>query len=379
MKQDKADILIIKLLENRISKEESEALTKWLESEGHLDYFNRYVEIHSLLNQQSFDYKKSLKQAQERISKSDRKRRLNVFYKYAALLIIALGVGYFLLNQGESSNTSVATENNRKTNHNKAVLTLDDGSEITLQQGKAFRTKNIQSTGEKLLYEDSAEEVTSEIAYNYLTLPRGSQFFVKLEDGTRVWLNSESKLKYPVNFQKGKPRKVELLYGEAYFDVSPSTAHEGATFRVKSGEQEIEVLGTQFNVKAYKDEVIDYTTLVDGQIALNVDDLKTILKPGQQAVLDTKNGKVEVNEVEVFNEISWKDGIFSFKDKPLPEIMKILSRWYDVGVIYKQPQVKRIRFTGNLGKEQSLEDILLILCKTSELKYTINENQIIFE
>ena len=143
-------------------------------------------------------------------------------------------------------------------------MTLADGSKIALEKGTPVQTQNANSNGEELIYESSKN--TSRLVYNYLTIPRGGQFVIKLSDGTKVWLNSASQLKFPVAFIEGESREVELVYGEAYFEVSPSTAHKGAHFQVYNKKQKVEVVGTEFNIKAYKDESNIYTTLVNGKV-----------------------------------------------------------------------------------------------------------------
>lgn len=381
MNTEKGEILIVKLLDNRISETESEALTQWIEEEDHLDYFNKYVEIHYLINsQQSFDYQKSLDRVKHLLKEVKRKKRMTSLLKYAAVLLVLVGIGYFMTTKTiVSKQGPAAVVNTIKPGSLKATLTLSDGTEVTLEKEQTYASNDLQSIGEKLIYTQASKAGKPKTTYNSLSIPRGGQFFVKLEDGTQVWLNSESKLRYPVNFTDGEIREVELVYGEAYFEVSPSTEHNGDTFKVISGEQEVEVLGTQFNIKAYKDEVKTYTTLVEGKIALVTQDNNKILKPGQQAILNPASKKVEINRVDVFNQISWKDGVFSFKNKPLKEIMKAMSRWYDIEVIFSNPEVKNTRFTGVLGKEQSLENILSTLHKTNNINYRINKKTIIIE
>lgn len=231
-----------------------------------------------------------------------------------------------------------------------------------------------------MVYQKEATAKTAEVLYNYLTIPRGGQFFVELSDGTKVWLNSESKLKYPVHFIEGKPRNVELVYGEAYFDVSPSANHKGASFNVSSRGQSIEVIGTAFNVKAYKDETMTYTTLVEGRIALNTQNKSRVLEPNQQALLNEINLSVEVKPVDVYNEISWKDGVFSFKGKSLKELTRVISRWYDVDVVFKNKEVESMTFKGVLGKNQPIEDILSSIKSASTINtYEIINNTIYIE
>jgi transmembrane sensor len=261
----------------------------------------------------------------------------------------------------------------------KATLTLGDGTQVSLEKGTSFQTQNANSNGEEIVYE-AGERKTTEVAYNYLTIPRGGQFFVKLSDGTQVWLNSESQLKYPVNFIEGETRKVELVYGEAYFDVSPSTEHRGVKFKVFNQSQEIEVLGTEFNIKAYRDEPNIYTTLVEGKVRVNSAVSNQILKPNQQTNLNLEANSMTITEVNVYNEISWKDGVFIFRKKPLGDIMKVLSRWYDVDVHFANPELKDLGFNGVLGKDQNIEDILETIKNFGVIEdYDIENNKIILK
>ena len=258
----------------------------------------------------------------------------------------------------------------------KATLTLEDGSLISLEKGASFKTKNAKSNGEQIVYQN-AKSNPSVIKYNYLTIPRGGQFFIKLSDGTQVSLNSESQLKYPVHFIEGETREVELVYGEAYFDVSPSTNHKGAKFKVLNNTQEIEVLGTEFNIKAYKDEVNIYTTLVEGKVAINTPNLKQLLIPNQQSILDTQNNTLSVITVDVLEAISWKEGVFSFINKPLKDIMKVLSRWYDVDIIFDNKELESAEFIGTLNKNQSIDEVLSIMKSFSLNNYEIKGDTII--
>jgi transmembrane sensor len=242
----------------------------------------------------------------------------------------------------------------------KAILTLEDGSNIILGKGKSYTSSNLISNGEKLVYNSGGNSKAKNV-FNYLTIPRGGQYFVKLSDGTKVWLNSGSKLKYPVAFVEGEIREVELVYGEAYFDVSPSTEHKGAKFKVLNQNQEVEVLGTEFNIKAYRDDSAIYTTLVEGKVTVNLKGKKQYLKPSQRSVLDINNQMITISTVDVYNEISWKEGVFSFEDLTLREITKVLSRWYDVDFVFLNKSLENEEFVGVLDKKQNLEDILLTI------------------
>ncbi|PVW12617.1 FecR family protein [Marixanthomonas spongiae] len=301
-------------------------------------------------------------------------------YAAAATLAIIVAVSFFYTYQKNTNNTTISETETIMTGSDKATLTLGDGTQIALEKNENFKDNYAESNGEKIVYNRNTNTETAAIKHNSLTIPRGGQFFVELADGTKVWLNSESKIKYPIAFTEGKTRTVELIYGEAYFDVSPSTEHKGGAFQVISRGQNIEVLGTQFNVKAYQDEKATYTTLVEGKIALQAKDEKVVLKPKQQAIVVQGNETIAINTVEVYNEISWKDGIFSFKGKPLKEIMKVISRWYDVDVEFENKQLSTMTFKGVLSKNQQIENILSAIKSASVINdYELKENTVILK
>ena len=288
----------------------------------------------------------------------------NNWFKYAAAAILVgiLTTTYvfrnnYFTNPAEVTPVIVNTNTRIEAGTDKATLTLENGSVIVLKNGNTVQTKNATSNGKEIVYKTSEQKQTK-IAYNYLTIPRGGQFFIKLSDGTQVWLNSESQLKFPVAFVDGEIRQVELVYGEAYFDVSPSTKHKGAKFKVFNKSQEIEVVGTEFNIKAYKDETNVFTTLVEGKVNVSIANRKQRLTPNQQLNLNTKTNTTILKSVDVYNEIAWKEGVFSFKRKSLEDIMIVLSRWYDLDVKFANPELKKSGFNGTVGKDQKIEDIL---------------------
>ena len=288
----------------------------------------------------------------------------NNWFKYAAAAVLVgivtttfLFRNNFFNNPVEVTPVMVNTNIKIEAGTDKATLTLEDGSVVVLKNGKTFQTKNASSNGKEIVYKTGQQKQT-QIAYNYLTIPRGGQFFIKLADGTQVWLNSESQLKFPVAFVDGQIRQVELVYGEAYFDVSPSTKHKGAKFKVLNKSQEIEVVGTEFNIKAYKDETNVFTTLVEGKVNVGIANKKQRLTPNQQLNLNTKTNTTLIKSVDVYDEIAWKEGVFSFKRKSLEDIMIVLSRWYDLDVKFANPELKKSGFNGTVGKDQKIEDIL---------------------
>ena len=302
------------------------------------------------------------------------------FIKYAAAIVIFVSIGYFtyLNNSGNSSGNTITVDNNIRVGTDKATLTLEDGSVVALEKGQNYVADNLTSNGEEIVYNNTTT-TKPEIAYNYLTIPRGGQYHVVLSDGTEVWLNSESQLKYPVAFADAQTRKVELVYGEAYFEVSHSTKHRGSRFKVFTKNQEIEVLGTEFNISAYKDENAIYTTLVGGKIAVANGEFNTVLNPNQQSIVKGILEEIYVVEADVFTAISWREGIFSFENMSLEMIMKVLSRWYDFEVEFSNPKIKEDNFTGVLRKNQNIEEILNIIKTINDITYEINNKTIILK
>ena len=305
---------------------------------------------HHIIEKRSFYFKKT--------TRKPKKRQRTLYWKYAgaASVLLLIAVTFFKdVSIGfEKPEVAVATVP-IEIGSSKAILTLDDGSVIALNEGEAFESTNMSSNGEEIVYTDTRANKKPE--YNLITIPKGGQFLITLSDGTQVWLNSESQLKYPIHFIEGENRVVELVYGEAYFDVTPSSEYHGSGFKVFNNQQEVDVLGTEFNIKAYKDEVSIYTTLVEGNVAIRYSGKNIKLKPSQQSIIDSNNNAV-VKTVDVFNEVSWKDGVFSFENKKLKEIMKVLSRWYDVTIVFENESIAEELFFGILDKNQNIEEIL---------------------
>lgn len=259
---------------------------------------------------------------------------------------------------------------------NKAILTLADGSEVILddvQNGDVAhidKTDILKTEDGLIVYEtsnsavgDAAAEGTTAL-FNTITTPRGGQYRVILPDGTKVWLNSDSSLKYPVSFQGGI-RSVELT-GEAYFEVNRHLASDTyVPFVVHTRMQSVQVLGTRFNVNAYEDEPTVNTTLVEGRVRVvrgagkisqNVEGL--LLTPNHQALLSAR--RIEVREVDAEEMIAWKNGYFSFKHADIKVVMRQLSRWYDVEVVY-EGQVPAGLFSGKVYRNINLSAVLEIL------------------
>lgn len=214
----------------------------------------------------------------------------------------------------------------------------------------------------------SDEEVTA-LVYNELSVPSAGECCLVLDDGTKVWVNAGSKLKYPVRFT-GKDRKV-FLEGEAYFDVTKGVK----PFIVHTARGEVNVLGTSFGVTAYEDDENVYTTLVTGKVRFT--GRETIeINPGEQVVA-YRSGKLEKRTVNTEEYVGWKNGLYVFSHQRLESIMQTLSRWYDVKVFFQNPGLKEMEFTGNLKRYDRVDVFLKALQRTGELEYKINGNAIV--
>lgn len=383
--------LFEKFLKRECSEEEIQQIIDSLKKEKNLSYIPTIDEIYELIQTYPEIGDQEANRIYNNIVRNNNKikppvvKRLYPFLKYAVavLLIGVITTVYYFKNQSIDlalESTTTFANNDIKPGENQAILTLADGSTVKLEKGKSYQDTKTNSDGSKIVY-DKSNTNSFKAEYNYLTIPRGGEFLIKLSDGTQVWLNSESKLKYPTSFRKGETRKVELVYGEAYFDVSPSTKHNGANFIVYNQNQEIEVLGTEFNVKAYKGDSNIYTTLVEGKVMVSSDGEKRELKPSEQSNLDAvENEFLSVSTVNVYNEVSWKEGVFSFRKKSLEEITKVLSRWYNVEFSFVKTDLKKKGFNGVLGKDQNLEQILESFKNLGAIKnYKIINNTIILK
>lgn len=384
----KIEILIIKFLTKEANLDELKQLEMWISNPKNETLFYEHIKTNAFVNitMGKYDKKRAKANIVHRIKQEKsffrNKSKINTIIKYAAAVVVGVLTTAYIFKDSlfdtQLNITPIIVNSNIKSGTDKATLTLEDGAVVALEKGSSFQTQNINSNGEQIVYE-AGELNSTKIVYNYLTIPRGGQFYIKLSDGTEVWLNSESQLKYPVAFLDDETRKVELVYGEAYFDVSPSIEHKGAKFKVVNNAQELEVLGTQFNIKAYKDESNIYTTLVEGKVEINTSTVKQILVPNQQSNVDIVNNDISVAIVDVKNEISWKNGLFSFKGKPLKDIMKVISRWYDVDIIFENKDLESVKFKGILDKHQSIEEILSIMKSSSIDNYEIKNKTIVLK
>ncbi len=372
--------LILKKIHNILSKKEEIEFNTWLnQSKTHLNYFKN-VKKHFSKPTEVTDI--DLEKSWEKVSKQLNKK--SKFYTWrkvsaAAAILVLLGVFHNQFFTKPKHDGTQKISNNQihqviRKGTDKAILTLENGALVLLDSTSPKKSDNFISNGKQIVYKNDLKDTSP--GFNTLTIPRGGQFMLVLHDSTKVWLNSESQIKYPTRFEKGKPREVELLYGEAYFKVTSLEKQKEASFHVITQDQKIMVTGTEFNVKAYKEDAQIVTTLVEGGVIVSNDQHSESLLPGFQSRMDVIKKTYKVLSVKVEDEISWKMGIFSFRDKPLNEIMAVLSRWYDVDVVFEQNDKKEIQFNGLFNKNQKLESLLDIITQTEEVAFKIENKTI---
>jgi ferric-dicitrate binding protein FerR (iron transport regulator) len=297
-------------------------------------------------------------------------------YRVAAVALLLFSFSYFTYNHIQKSGHEASVQIAIEPGTNKALLTLEDGTQVALSPETPFKNKIAQTKGDRLEYNQDHAHLHT--VFNYLAVPRGGQYQLTLADGTKIWLNAVTKIKYPVAFLPGKTRTVELLYGEVYLDVSPSTKHQGDTFNIIAQGQEVEVIGTEFNLKAYREETKIYTTLVEGKVQIIANGKQAYLNPSEQSILDLSSGQLSKSQVDVNHDTAWIRGYFYFKDKPLKEIMQVLSRWYDVEISIGSPELQKVKFSGLLSKKQTIEEILNGIKNTNSINaYDIKNNTVI--
>lgn len=299
----------------------------------------------------------------------------------AAALVIGLGVYWWA---GYRGNRDVAQQEKAAKvqladippGGNKAILTLGDGSNITLDSaGNGLLASqggtSVTQSGKGQLVYQSGQGAESAPVFNTVSTPKGGQFHIVLPDGTGVWLNAASSLRFPTAFT-GKQRNVEIT-GEVYFEVAHNRQRP---FVVKNGATEITVLGTHFNVMAYDDEKIMRTTLLEGAVKVTRGAREALLTPGQQARISTGTGSMRiVDDVDTEKELSWKNGYFQFEDESLESIMRQVSRWYDVEIRY-EGNSRGENFTGRLPRNSNVSGVMRILA-LSGVKFRIEDKTII--
>lgn len=301
----------------------------------------------------------------------------NRWWAVAAAVLILATAGWYIHQRTRVPHPSLVREDKASDigpGGSKAILILGSGAAVVLdslhngtlpEQGGA----KVLKTGQGRLVYEADKPAHGKTVYNTIVIPRGGEYQVVLPDGTHVWLNAVSTLKFPTAFT-GSTRRVELT-GEAYFEVA---ADSRRPFEVHSGSQTVRVLGTRFNVMAYEDEGVVRTTLLAGSVRVSSASGQVVLHPGQQASLAPASGDIRVSPANGEDAVAWKNGLFQFDEADLQTIMRQISRWYDVEVSYDGPVSTR-KFTGTMSRNVSLDHVLKVLA-LSDVHFKVEGRQI---
>lgn len=381
--------LITAELSETITPEEKGRLNVWLaEDERH---YMRYCRIRERLKrgegENVFRNPERVREDMEKLKKklSGNKRRFllsgNYFWRYAAVAVFTIGIAIGLIErpwEDRSSEISpMAQQPAVLPGSYKAVLTLTSGEQVNLEEwGRDSLWKDgtlIRKRKGELTYEQKAGDMQQEeMLFNTITIPRSGEYKLVLSDGTKVWLNSASKLKYPVAFTGGQ-RKV-FLEGEAYFEVAADTVHP---FLVETSGMSVTVLGTGFNVMAYPEEMEAAVTLVHGKVGVQTDHRQQILQPDEQYVYQTTTRRGTVRKVDVSQYVDWKDGILNFDSMPLEELTRRLGRWYDVDFFFVAEELKTLKYSGAFKKYNDIRYVLNIIEEITNVQFVLNERTIV--
>ncbi len=391
------EALLEKYLENRCTPEEAGQILQWLSaeeftSEPRIGLIKKALErMRDGSDTNLHQYEHRLNMVFERISakigdaekdktKKNRSQWLLRLSVAAVVTLVTTFACYLVLQNREAGRGKVVASEatDLAPGGNKAVLTLGDGSRVILEdvQNGSLVTEGAASITKKdgqLIYSKSTADAP--VFYNVITTPQGGQYQLTLEDGSKVWLNAASSIRFPTTFRE-KERKIEIT-GEAYFEIAKDALRPfKVLFETPSGtKSEVTVLGTHFNIMCYKDEKVAKTTLVEGSVLISNSGNTAVLKPAQQAsIKDDETIRVR-SDVNINEAIAWKNGYFEFYATSLQEVMRQVGRWYDVEISY-EGKIPERKFGGKISRESNASEILKIL-ELSQVRFRIEDKKII--
>ncbi|BDD13087.1 iron dicitrate transporter FecR (plasmid) [Fulvitalea axinellae] len=368
--------LLIKKIYGRATPTEEAEFEQWYqESEDHRKYYHR-LEKQTIGNQKpkQTDWLKAWKSFDSRNRKQTLFRRIRPWQAIAASILLFAWLVHSFNDKAFTTNANSDIAYVNVPDLDQAILTTESGQRFTLSEGSSFSNKRAKLAGITLAYSQKKGK-----GFNTLEVPKGNRFNLTLPDGTEVNLNASSKIKYPVEFN-GDKREVQLLYGEAYFDVSPNHLNQGKAFIVTTMSQSVRVLGTEFNIRSYPEEEEIKTTLTEGRITWrNGNDLRNLV-PNEQIQYSTNNNTFRINkDIDLSEVLAWKDDVLLYKNKPLTSITRDLERWHNVKFVFKDASKKDIRFTGRFKRDKNMTAILSVLEKTNEVRFRIKGQEVIVE
>ena len=360
--------LLIKKISGSLDKNEQSAFDQWYHASArHRAYYHKLKSNFQKEDGLVVDTSNAWKSINTRIESSAISH-----WKYfiaAVFLIAAISLPFYEM-VIKSTESEINVVDTQPEIIDEVIFEDPDGNSIVLEEEDSLKTDYYNVDRKKLkISNDNTKK-----GFNVITVPHGKQFSVELSDGTLVYLNALSKFKFPSNFKSEQNRIVELIYGEAFFDVSSAKENNNKRFIVKNQNQNIEVVGTSFNIESYdKNKVV--TTLIEGAINLRIKDVKVQMLPGQQSQVIASSLK-SVEYVNVQDFIAWKEGMFVFKEESLKEIFKVLSRWYDVDVEFETKHLEQIKFNGRFKNELELDRIIELIENTKRARFELNGNNV---
>ena len=352
-----------------------EEVTTWLKEKDHVELLDEIAAIRQKLSGQSYGENSEEEFLYLEKSIYDRKsRRMTLRWSIAASIILLVGlfVGRTINGVRDIHEEQELAKSVMQPGTSKAILMMADGKEVVLEQGQNLNILlnervRVATSSQGIVYEEHGKGMVTE-EYNKLTTPVGGEYSLVLSDGTKVFLNADSELRYPVEFSDGK--RIVDLKGEAYFEVHKDSLRP---FIVRMNGAKVTVLGTSFNVNTYGDDGQIYTTLVNGSV--RVSSVKNgqaeVLKPGMQSVMDVQSGQLTVREVDVEPYVAWREGRFVFRAMTLDLIMRQLQRWYDFEVFYQNPELKDYEFRGVIKRDMDLDKVLSVIKVTTNVDFEV--------
>lgn len=386
MIEDKIKNSLVKYLNNYASSSDLDSLNEWVKDETNYVLFKEYIKTHftitiGMSNPNPSELRKRLLIEIRKDKNVFRKRRFSKILRYAAIALLLLGIGYFFNESNTSRNTeqTVVIEDHQITlelDNGKTVVVTEDGTtQIIDAKGKKIGLQQ----GKKLIYTNSS---TQELKYNTLNIPFGKRFEIVLSDGTKVYLNAGSSLKYPVQFIKGKDRMV-FLEGEAFFDVAHDKQN---SFKVNAQELNVQVYGTKFNLSNYPEDENTEVVLTEGSVSLSYDRQgvqnkeKIYLEPGFKGAFDRTGKTISTKKVNTSLYTSWIDGNLIFRKATFEHIVRRLERQYNVVIIINNDELAEETFNATIETDrETIEEVFDYFRKVYDIEYEFINNKILIK
>lgn len=375
--------LISKEATNSLSIEDKKELFSWIDSNPHLknqydEFLDQMKKHHLIYHANQTDSDKAWKQINKSLKPSSKTKTLYLrIGAIAASLLVLIAIGW-ILNDSLLNKTETVAEIHQVERSNEAVLVLSNGEQLNLNDSEQEIPEDnkhisiVNTPGEVLSYETKGEK-PEQLSYNKLIVPMGARYQLQLSDGTKVWLNSDSEIEYPIAFGDNE-RKVKIK-GEVYFEVKTDIERP---FLISINSYEVKALGTAFNISSYDEDSFFQTTLVEGKVEVtNWLGEKIMLDPGQMLNIEHKKQTLELRNVDTRFYTSWKDGILHFNKVTLSELMVKLERWYNVSIDFENEEKKGLIYSGAMENSRNIEFLLNLIEKTADVQFELNEKQIV--